>query len=251
MAKRRTTGSPATSAARATRAERRASARADQRARAPQPASARTGGLRRFALPATLLGAGVIAGGIIVAGLGSPAPAAAIVRQSAGSSTAPVVVAEYSDYQCDYCGRWSRDVEAAFRSEFVDSGQVRFEWHDMAWEGQESTDAANAAHCAGDQGQFWEMHDLLYQSQHSTPNTGAFTRANLETMGGTLGLEPSTFNACVDAGTHVAAVEADTRASSQAGFSGTPAFSVNGRVMIGYQTLDELRAAIEAATSAP
>ncbi len=237
-----------------TRAERRAASRQDARSRqaprsALEPAIPRLG--RRWLLPAVLVVAAVAAGGIIVAGLTAPpAPVANVARPVEGSATAPVTVAEYSDYQCDYCGRWAREVEATFRSTYVATGQVRFEWHDDAWEGQESIDAANAARCAGDQGKFWEMHDLLYTSQNATPNTGAFSKDRLKSLGASLGIATTTYNACVDSGTYNAAVRSDTAMSSGA-FSGTPAFTVNGTPLVGYQTMDELTAAITKAAAGP
>ena len=199
-------------------------------------------------MPALLAGAGIAAVGIIGAGLmAPPKPVANVVRPSEGAATAPVVVAEYSDYQCDYCGRWARQVEASFRSSFIDTGRVRFEWHDYAWEGQESLDAANAARCAGDQGQFWPMHDLLYQSQNATPNTGAFTKDQLKSLGAGLGLDASRFDACVDEGTYLDAIRQDSATSQRAVGSGTPAFIIGGRLYAGYQTMDQLTAAVQSA----
>ncbi len=254
MASRRPADTARDTGSKATRAERRAAARHDSRSR-PAPraawesAAVRLG--RRWFVPGVVVVAVIAAAGIVVAGLmAPPAPVANVVRPVEGAAAAPVTVAEYSDYQCDYCGRWARGVEATFRSTFITTGQVRFEWHDDAWEGQESIDAANAARCAGDQGQFWPMHDLLYNSQGTTPNTGAFTKDKLKGLGATLGLDTSSFNACVDAGTYNRAVQTDTTAATTAGFTGTPAFSVNGQALMGYQTMDQLSAAITAAASA-
>ena len=236
------------------RADRRAADRQGTRssrpaAKAPESALART--VRRWGVPAVLAVAVVVAAGVIVAGMTAPpAPVANVVRPAQGPATAAVTVAEYSDYQCDYCGRWARQVEASFNSTFITTGKVRFEWHDDAWEGQESIDAANAARCAGDQGKFWEMHDLLYNSQNATPNTGAFTKDRLKSLGATLGLNATAFNACVDAGTYDAAVKSDTAAAQSAGINGTPAFSINGTPLEGYQTLEQMTAAIDAAASA-
>jgi len=251
MANRRPADTANGASSKGTRAERRAAERQGARTRPGprngEPAIIRLG--RRWLVPGTLLVAVVAAAWIVVSGLTAPpAPVANVVRPVEGSATAPVTVAEYSDYQCDYCGRWAREVEATFRSTFITSGQVRFEWHDDAWEGQESIDAANAARCAGDQGKFWEMHDLLYTSQNATPNTGAFSKDKLKSLGATLGLDATAYDACVDAGTYNAAVRSDTAASS-ASFSGTPAFSVNGTALVGYQSMDQLTAAIRSAAS--
>ena len=252
MASRRPAETATAAGGKGVRAQRRAAARADARAK-PAPRGAEQAVLRlgrRWLVPGIVLAAIVAAAGIVISGLmAPPAPVANVVRPVEGSATAPVTVTEYSDYQCDYCGRWAREVEASFRSTFIATGHVRFEWHDDAWEGQESIDAANAARCAGDQGQFWAMHDLLYRSQGSTANTGAFTKDKLRSLGATLGLDTASFNACVDAGTYNRAVQADTASATAAGFSGTPAFSVNGQPYVGYQSLAQLTTAISAAAS--
>jgi protein-disulfide isomerase len=242
-------GQPSRRSGQPTRAERRAAARNGMRARTAQagPSSA-SRLMRRWAMPAVLAVAGVAAIGIIVSGLTAPPkPVANVVRPTEGAMSAKVVVAEYSDYQCDYCGRWSREVEAAFRTSLVDPGTARFEWHDYAWEGQESVDAANAARCAGDQNQFWAMHDLIYERQNASPNTGAFTKDKLKAMGASLGLDATAFNACVDAGTYNDAIRADSSASQRVAGAGTPAFTVNGTLLAGYQTIDQLAAAVSAA----
>jgi protein-disulfide isomerase len=233
-----------------TRAERRAAARSEAHDKTAPAQPSQVGRLaRRWAMPAVFAGAGIAAVAIVATSLmAPPKPVANAVRPVEGSATAPVVVAEYSDYQCDYCGRWAREIEATFRTSFVDTGKVRFEWHDYAWEGQESIDAANAARCAGDQGQFWPMHDDLYVNQNSTPNTGAYTKDKLKALGAGLGLYATSFNACVDAGTYNDAVRADGTASQRAVGSGTPAFVIGGQVYAGYQTMDQLTAAVAAAS---
>ena len=93
------------------------------------------------------------------------------------------------------------------------------------------------------------MHDLLYQSQNATPNTGAFTKDRLKSLATVLGLDATTFNACVDAGTYLDAVRADSSASQRAAGSGTPAFIIGGSLFAGYQTMDQLTAAVGAASA--
>lgn len=92
-----------------------------------------------------------------------------------GDPAAPVVMREYGDFQCPSCGAFFRTVEPQLRAEYIDRGLVRLEWHDFAWIGPESRDAANAARCATDQDRFWEYHDLLYRNQ-AGENQGAFSR---------------------------------------------------------------------------
>jgi protein-disulfide isomerase len=119
------------------------------------------------------------------------------------------------------------------------------EWHDFPWIGQESRDAANAARCAGDQGKFWEFHDLLYRNQ-AGENSGAFSRDRLKALGATLGLEPGAFGGCVDSGTHGGAVQADFATTHSLGMNGTPTFIIGGQRIVGAQPFEAFASLIDA-----
>ena len=76
--------------------------------------------------------------------------------------------------------------------------------------------AAEASHCAGDQGKYWEMHDRLFANQRSLEPWEGHASA--------LGLDVEAFNACLDEGTHAAAIRRDMAEASKAGATGTPSF---------------------------
>ena len=175
-----------------------------------------------------------------------PSGSVPVARPVLGQASAPVVVREYGDFQCPSCGAWARSVEAAFRAAFIDTGRVRLEWHDFAWIGPESRDAANAARCAGAQAKFWEFHDLLYQHQGGE-NSGTFTKDRLKALGALVGLDRTAFDACVDGGTYLAAVQADLSDATRQGFNGTPTFLIGDQRLVGPPTLEALQAAIRAA----
>ena len=82
-----------------------------------------------------------------------------------GRVDAPVVVAEWGDFQCPFCRLFAVNTEPALLRQYVDTGRVRFEWHDYAYLGPESVLGARAARAAGRQGRFWEFHDALYRDQ--------------------------------------------------------------------------------------
>lgn len=203
--------------------------------------------LGRWAFIAFLVIAAVAA--LAIVGLGTSAamrkPVTA-VRPAMGNANAPVTLLEFSDYQCQYCGAWAGSVEPQIVQTYVDTGKVRFEWYDMPWEGPESKTAANAARCAGDQGQYWQYHDLLYEKQGAM-NSGAFSTANLKAFGAQLGLDTKTFDACVDSNKYAAAVQADFNEALRRGINGTPAFFVNGQRIVGDQPFATFQAAIDAA----
>lgn len=84
-----------------------------------------------------------------------------------GNQNAPVTLVEFSDYQCPFCARFFNGAEAQIRKEYVDTGKVKIYFRDFpltqihpgAQKGSE------AARCAGDQGKYWEYHDLIFQNQ--------------------------------------------------------------------------------------
>jgi len=199
-------------------------------------------------LPA-LLGAAAIAVLLVIIGSNhGPTSATGDLpskRAVLGRVDAKVVIREYGDFQCPSCGAFFRAIEPQIRTAYIDTGIVRLEWHDFAWIGQESRDAANAARCAGDQGKFWEFHDLLYRSQ-SGENQGAFAIDRLKAMGVQLGLEPVAFNGCVDGGAHASAVQDDFADVRSQGFNGTPTFLIGKQRIVGAQPFEVFRAAINA-----
>lgn len=205
-----------------------------------------------------VLAAAVLVGGLLVAGeLGrgdddtESRPAAAevypgIPRQGnvLGRPDAPVIIEEWSDFQCPVCRRFYEAIEPLVVRDYVASGRARFVYRDFAFLGQESRDAAEAARCADEQGKFWEYHGGLFERQ-GAENSGAFSRNHLERLAGDIGLDSSRFEACLDSGAYTDDVIRDLEAGRAAGVSGTPTIVVNGRTFPGLPSWEQLRAAIE------
>lgn len=120
------------------------------------------------------------------------------------------------------------------------SGKVRLVYKDFPLASHAGAEpAAQAARCAGELGQFWPYHDLLFVSQP------AFSRADLLMYAARLGLAPERFVACLDGGQFRDAVRADLQEGRAIGVSGTPTFFVNGRRLVGALPLPAFREAIE------
>jgi protein-disulfide isomerase len=203
--------------------------------------------VRPWILP-SVLGAAVLAAVfVLVAGVLSSSPAAgpSLAPPILGEARAAVVVQEYGDFQCPSCGAFFRTIEPQIRKAYIATGRARLEWHDFAWIGPESLDAANAARCAQAQGHFWEYHDLLYGRQ-AGENSGAFSKDHLEAFGLELGLDAQAFDACVEAGTYAGTVQADLGRVRSFGFTGTPTFIIGSRRVVGAQPFEVFAAAIEA-----
>jgi protein-disulfide isomerase len=77
-----------------------------------------------------------------------------------GSRSAKVAVIEFSDFQCPFCGRYVKDTLPQLASEYVETGKVKYVFRDYPLNFHKNAfKAAEAAHCAGEQDKFWEMHD--------------------------------------------------------------------------------------------
>ena len=128
--------------------------------------------------------------------------------------------------------------------EYVSSGDVRLEYRDLAFLGDESTRAAEAAACALDQGAFWPYHDTLFLNQEGE-NQGAFTDDRLRQTAATLDLDQATFDDCLDDGTHRDDIAQMTEEARQQGITSTPSVVVNGRLLDGWD-FETIEAAITA-----
>jgi protein-disulfide isomerase len=80
---------------------------------------------------------------------------------------APLALIEFSDYQCPFCARFVQTVLPVLKAEYVDTGKLRYVFRDFSLDRihTQARKAAEAAHCAGEQAQYWEMHDLLFRNQ--------------------------------------------------------------------------------------
>lgn len=163
--------------------------------------------------------------------------------KSKGEANAPVTVVEYSDFQCPYCGVFATNAERQLEEEFVGTGKVRFVYRNLAFIGNESQWAAQAAECANEQGKFWDYHDKLFNSQKGE-NDGAFSKPNLKGFAVELGLDTAQFNQCLDSGKYATKVRQETLEGQQAGVRGTPTLFVNGQLIDQGANYDVLRASI-------
>ncbi|HSK89052.1 MAG TPA: thioredoxin domain-containing protein [Anaerolineales bacterium] len=164
---------------------------------------------------------------------------------SMGAADAPIVIEEFSDFQCPYCKSFHTDTEPLLREHYIDTGKVRFVYRSMgnfvsdniarAYNRPaktESRDAALAAYCAGDQNKFWDMHAYLFANNMDVEDGGAFTDKRIKSIAEEAGLDTEAFNSCYDSGTFEERVRQDAADGQAAGVQGTPAFvityTVNG-----------------------
>lgn len=160
---------------------------------------------------------------------------------SKGPQAAPITIIEFSDFQCPYCGKFWKETLPRLEAEYVKPGTVRFVYRHFAILGQHSVAAAQAAECAAEQGKFWEYHDKLFASQ----GPFAFTAQNLKHYAKELGLDTAAFNQCLDSGKYAQKVEGETGTGQMLGLRGTPAFFINGRLLVGAHPFETFRSVID------
>lgn len=159
-----------------------------------------------------------------------------------GSEKAPVILIEFSDFQCSFCRKFWQTTLPLIEKKYINTGKVKFVYRHFAILGKPSTAAAQAVECAGEQGKFWEYHDKLFASAGSPL---AFTGGKLKGYAGDLGLSTQQFNECLDSGKHLKEVEGETAIATFLGARGTPAFLLNGQLISGAQPFEVFEAAIE------
>jgi cyclophilin family peptidyl-prolyl cis-trans isomerase len=121
---------------------------------------------------------------------------------------------------------------------YIKTGQLKLVYRYMAFLGQESQWAAEAAECAAEQGKFWDYHDKLFASQNGE-NQGAFSQDNLKKFAADLKLDTAKFNQCLDSGKYADKIKQSNDAAGQLGVNSTPTILING-VYIPGQALGSL-----------
>jgi protein-disulfide isomerase len=170
--------------------------------------------------------------------------------KSYGAEDAPVVVVEYSDFQCPYCRQFAEGPARQLKEEYADQGQVRFVYRHMAFLGPESTWSAEASECANEQGRFWDYHDKIFEEQ-AGENQGALSKENLKRFAAELGLDTAQFNECFDSGRYESQVRDEFNEAQRRRINSTPSILVNGQLIQNGSNYQVLQAAVEAALSSP
>ncbi|MEM7332078.1 MAG: DsbA family protein, partial [Chloroflexota bacterium] len=161
-----------------------------------------------------------------------------------GSDDAPITIVEYTDFQCPFCARHLTDTYPLLLENYIETGIVRYVYKDFPLQSihPQATIAAEAARCAGDQGAWLDMHEILFANQREwsiadpTPVFVGYAEG--------LGLDTAVFQSCVDSRQYQAAVEADLQEGSSFGVTGTPTFFFNGLLLAGAQPYEVFEQAI-------
>jgi protein-disulfide isomerase len=166
-----------------------------------------------------------------------------------GRADAPVTIVEFSDYQCPFCQRFFATTLPALKQDYIDTGKLRYVFRDFPLEMHpQAHQAAEAAHCAGEQGKYWEMHDGVFQNQR------ALAAPQLAELARAVGVDGAAFDACLFSGRQAARVDRGLADGAAAGVQGTPGFVVGktrpgdvveGTLIRGAQPVETFRRTIE------
>lgn len=137
---------------------------------------------------------------------------------SRGSANAPLVLVEFSDYECPFCIRHFTQTMPELDREYIQTGKLRYVFMDFPIDQLHpaALKAHEAARCAGEQGKFWELHDRLFSpaGTHGVPQ--------LKNLASQVGVDRARFDACLDSGRMQGPVRASIDTASQLGADGTP-----------------------------
>ncbi len=187
-----------------------------------------------------------------------PAPPAALMPQKLtvkgdaiyklGKNDAPLTMVEFTDFQCPFCGRFEATTFPEIKKNFIDTGKLRLILRDLPLSDLHpyALKAAQSVHCAGDQGKFWEMKDLVFKNQ---------SRLDVDSLAGyakDISLDADTYKSCMADGKHLKEIGEETKYAISLGITGTPTFilgktdgdTVEGRVIVGAQPYAVFEAAI-------
>ncbi|NCO11623.1 DsbA family protein [Candidatus Pacearchaeota archaeon] len=175
-----------------------------------------------------------------------------------GNKNAPVEIIEFSDYQCPFCRKFWTETLPLIKSEYIDTGKVKFVYRDFPLDSihPAATPAAEAANCVREQGgdeAYYEMHDKIFQEGNildgGDPITGPvrgtaqFGATELKQWAQDIGYD---IGSCLDSGKYKSEVQKDLADAQAAGGQGTPYFVINGKPLSGAQPFAAFKQVIDA-----
>ena len=139
-----------------------------------------------------------------------------------GQADAPITIVEFTDYQCPFCRRHATGTFTQIKNDYVETGKVRYVVRQFPLKAihPQAVKASEASLCAGDQGQYWEMHHRIFNQ------TKSFSQEEWVRHAEALSLDMDTFNDCLKSGQKAPKVEQDLKDGTALGIRGTPGFFI-------------------------
>lgn len=157
-----------------------------------------------------------------------------------GSSEASITMVEFSDFECPYCGIYSKETFPQIKKEYVDTGKVKLIFKNFPLPShRKAQKAAEAGECAFEQGKFWEYKEKLFEEQEN------LAVKDLKQYARDLGLESEKFNKCLDSGRYKKEVKQDYEEGLEKRIRGTPTFFIGSEAVFGAQPFSEFQKIFE------
>jgi protein-disulfide isomerase len=161
-----------------------------------------------------------------------------------GNVGAPVTIVEFSDFHCPFC-RKVQPVLDDLRAKY--GAKIKIVYRDFPLDNlhPQARAAAEASHCAIEQGKFWEFHDQVFKNDPDS------SQATLDRFAKESGMDVDAFEACNGSGKYKTLVQASGQEGTKLGITGTPTFFINGRILVGAQSVDVFARMIDEELAAP
>lgn len=160
-------------------------------------------------------------------------------RPLRGPKNAAVTIIEFTDYECPFCRRYFETTYPTLLARYGDDVAYTVRHFPVSYQHRRAHKAAQAAECAGDQGRFFDYHEVLFK------NNRALDDRSLVGYAAQIGLELGKFRECLESGAKSDVVDDDLQTGLARGLMGTPSFLVNGRVLVGAQPAEVFERYIE------
>jgi protein-disulfide isomerase len=174
---------------------------------------------------------------------------------SIGPANAPIVIVEFSDYQCPYCTQWHNTTYQPLLAAYPGKIRLVYRNYPLPFH-QNAFTAAEAAECAGDQNAYWQYHDALFANNDQLNNQAGTVVDNsfYVNLASGLSLDTTAFSTCLTTGKYKQAVQSDldyanslpADSDGSAAISGTPTFFINGYRIVGAEPLAYFQQMIDA-----
>jgi protein-disulfide isomerase len=155
-----------------------------------------------------------------------------------GGVNAPITIYEFSDFECPFCSRASTTVKKV-EEKYGDRVKIVFVDYPLASH-RTAPRAAEAGHCAEEQGKFWELHDRFFSK-----NGGPVQDTDIRKYATEAGLDLPKFEACLVSGKFAETWKTGQAVGNKAGVGSTPTFFVNGRMVVGAAPLEQFTKIID------
>jgi protein-disulfide isomerase len=164
-----------------------------------------------------------------------------------GDPNAPVQILEFGDFECPGCAQYAMITGPDVMKRLVETGEVSFRFFDFPLTDIHPNSAAahNAAHCANEQGKFWEMHDQLFAGQNDW--SGQRTRSPkriFRRYADAIGLDGAKWDECYDSGRMLAQINANRNEGARLRVSRTPTFIIGDQLVEGAGSYDQIRSLV-------